>query len=693
MITLSKRTIKDARHFGGIKPTCYKHLSRDKAFEYVTPLIVDVPVPPDMAQELLLDTPEAVQHAMAVKPGQIIAQGDVLLESKNRLTAPIRASLSGRFIGVTKVVAMYAKLTPCFAIRIERDAGPGTQEKQGTLEDYAISITETLDKLAEINQENARQKILGGGIFGMGGAGFSSFQKIISAKNVQTIIINIVECEPYITIDDVSVRTRPQALVMGALVLARVIDCHSASLQIIFAFEDNTYKAQSIIHETLEEFIKSSLGHNALLVSLPRKVSLEVASIPARYPSGGERQLIRTLLETELSIDQRPKDAGILVFNANTTQAIYDSVIDDRPLTKRGFTLSGAAVVRPVNVQAPIGTSIATILEQHAVEDNKIREIRVGGSFMGANLLTEFPQLGYTSATEDKQNNKDFWKKLSQQLVLTASTNALLFLGAHEIRSDKEQACIRCGECEPACPANLLPQELHWASREKKYAYATNLNLSACIECGACSYVCPSNIDLVSDYRNAKQAIRLIEQKTAQAALAKARFDAKTLRLKADEKKRATRKAQLTQPHFSALPIPQVPPLKSQGKRPALLSEAARLTESASVSDRNSIDRSADLSDSAASRLKVRDAENRSPTESGKSVLAKIAETQDRYQSSPEAKHAPRSDAGKKSDPAMAGLKKRIQALEARIAKAQDTGSDTTALEKGLAQLLARYEN
>ncbi|WP_342807430.1 electron transport complex subunit RsxC [Alteromonas sp. M12] len=474
---------------GGVHPPELKSLSNQKAIETITmPKTLHVMVKQHIG----------VEGGLLVKEGDRVLKGQPLSHSTNPFSVPVHAPTSGYI----------------------RHIGPHVSAHPSGLPELAIEITtDEFETWAPLNpildyQQKPKSKIVeaicNAGISGMGGAGFPTHIKSSPKKNVEFLIINGVECEPYITSDDRLMREHAWQIRQGIDILVHLL----APKLVIIAVEDN--KPEAI---------------EAMQVACQENAKYRVVAIPTKYPAGGEKQLIQILTNREVPGNGLPIDVGVIMQNVGTCFAIADAIFTGTPLIRRVVTLTGQAFKRPQNVWAPIGTPISHLLEigQYKAHKQRDRKLIMGGPMMGFEIVDD-------------------------QVPVVKITNCILAPSANEIQAPgAEQPCIRCSACADACPASLLPQQLFWHSQAKEYEKANELNLFDCIECGACAYVCPSEIPLVHYYRVAKADIRTQEQEKAQADKARLRFEARKERLEREQKEREEKHAKAAEARRKAM--------------------------------------------------------------------------------------------------------------------------------------------
>jgi electron transport complex protein RnfC len=459
---------------GGVHPTQKKSLSNQTDIQRIDlPSVVHIPVKQHIG----------VNGELIVKEGDTVKKGQPLTTSENSFAVPVHASTSGTVVAISDHVAAHPSGLSELTVTIECD-GKDSEYEYTPMSDYA-----------QRSKGEIIQAICAAGISGMGGAGFPTHLKANNVKPIEFLIINGIECEPYITSDDRLMREHAWQIRQGIDILCHLLQ----PKQVLIAIEDNKPEA----FETMS-------------IACQQEDNYHVVKVPTKYPAGGEKQLIQVLTSREVPSDGLPVDIGCLMYNVGTCYAIADAVIEGKPLIERVVTITGEAVDAPQNVWARIGTPIKHLLAhaQYHSEKQSYPRIIMGG-----------PMMGFTLS--------------SVQIPVVKITNCILVPAAKELPLvEDERACIRCSACADACPASLLPQQMFWHSKAKEYEKAQEYNLFDCIECGACAYVCPSEIPLVHYYRKAKADIRQQQLEKEKSEKARVRFEARKDRLQREKEAR-----------------------------------------------------------------------------------------------------------------------------------------------------------
>jgi electron transport complex protein RnfC len=339
--------------------------------------------------------------------------------------------------------------------------------------------------------------IASAGIVGLGGALYSTATKLLTDQPIDTLIINGVECEPYITCDEILMRDQAARILRGSRIMMRAL----ATAQTIIAVKSDMTAARDALYQAIKAEGCSDI---------------HVAVVTAKYPAGGERQLIELIMNREVPKNSLPADIGIVCHNVGTAVAVTDLFDRHRPLISRIVTVTGHGIKSPGNIEARIGTPMHELFAISGGLAADVSHIIMGGPMMGLTLQDD-------------------------SLPVTKATNCVIALQSGDLSPIKtEMPCIRCGECLQVCPAHLLPQELLTATRQHDMTALQEFGLNACIECGCCDYVCPSQIQLTNRFIKAKTALHQHHTYMQRAEQAKRRYTAREARLAAQQKVAAT---------------------------------------------------------------------------------------------------------------------------------------------------------
>ena len=420
--------------FGGIHPKYNKEMStKVTEFQTITPKRVVIP----MQQHIGAPCKPLVQVGDYVLRGQKIGDGE-------GLCVPVHASVSGTVTAIEN--RPHPTVGTCLAVEIENDF------KDNTMPPVIPNGTEEILKA-----------IREAGIVGMGGAAFPGNVKALSAMgNVDTLIANACECEPYITADDSLLRTTPEQVLEGMTILADILHPQ----RVVLAVEDN--KVQAI------EKVKG------LLDKYPQ---VELKVLPTRYPQGAEKQLCQSITGREVEPGKLPVSIGCAVFNVSTFAAIYRAVRMGVPLTQRIVTISGEAIAEPQNFNVRIGTSFFDLIHVAGGLNEKTERVISGGPMMGI-----------------AQNNL--------QVPVVKATNSILCLLKDVNGAAENPVCLRCGKCVGVCPMRLQPLYMYRFVHAGRVDELNRLNVLDCIECGSCAFTCPGKLPLVESFRKGKKLVK-----------------------------------------------------------------------------------------------------------------------------------------------------------------------------------------
>ena len=425
--------------FGGIHPKENKFYTEHMATQvFPEPDILVVP----MSQHI------GAPCQPLVKKNDLVTMGQKIGDNQG-LCVPVHAPVSG------KVKAVEARPhtggTMVMSVVIEND------HQQTLCPDITPRTPEQVDALTP---QELMDIIREAGIVGMGGATFPTHVKLSSGLGkVDTIIVNVSECEPYIVADDRLCQEYPAQLISGLKIIMRILGLQEAHV----AMENNKPAAAKAIRE-----------QNA------QGIILDI--LPAKYPQGAEKQLIKAVTGREIPSGGLPAAVGCAVFNAATCKAIHDAVYEGMPLIRRIVTVSGDIVMAPKNLLVPIGTSFNALLEAVGHKENPYKVLS-GGPMMGA-------------------------AQYDLAVPVIKGSNAVTILGIKNRYAIENSACIRCGKCIDACPMHLMPVLMYKALQSGDVSVMESVNMMDCIECGCCAYTCPASVPLVLAFRAGKQRMR-----------------------------------------------------------------------------------------------------------------------------------------------------------------------------------------
>ncbi len=426
---------------GGIHPSENK-LSSGKGIEVLEPPeSVIIPV----SQHLGAPSKVMVERGDEVKVGQLIAS------SEGFVSTNIHSSVSGKVTKVDKFMDSTGYRKTAVQIQVEGDQWLDT-----------IDRSDDLVRNTVLSSEDIRKKMLDAGIVGLGGATFPSHVKLMvpGGKTANFLVINGVECEPFLTADHSLMMERSEELLSGIHILMKGLGVEKA----ILGIENNKPDA-------IEKMKKVAEGSNIV-----------VQGLKVKYPQGGEKQLVSALLNKEVPSGGLPIDVGVVVFNVGTAYAAYEAVMKNRPLIDRIVTVTGKSVEKPSNFQVRIGTPISYLVGKAGGLPENTAKVINGGPMMGKALST-----------------------LDAPVVKGSS--GILLIEGEEARRKEVRPCIRCSKCVNVCPMGLEPYLLMTLSEKGMFERMETEKVLDCIECGSCSYTCPSSRPLLDYIRLGKSEV------------------------------------------------------------------------------------------------------------------------------------------------------------------------------------------
>ena len=426
---------------GGIHPAYNKQLSSGSPIREL-PLPARLVVP--LSQHL------GAPAKPAVKPGDEVKAGQLIAEQNGFISAPVHAPAAGKVVALEETLTASGRA--CGAIVIETSA------------EQAWTLLPALPQWRTADRKDLVAQIGAAGVVGMGGAGFPTRVNLSppADKPIDTVILNGAECEPYLTSDHRMMLERAGEIRLGAEIIRHILGAKTLRV----AIEDN--KPDAIA--AMEQAFQGIDGDVAVTV------------LHTSYPQGSEKQQIYAVTGREVPRGGLPMDVGCVVENVSTAFAVYDAVVNGRPLVRRVIAVTGDAVENPSNLLASCGTLYADLVAACGGLKGKAAKVISGGPMMGFAVSSLNVPAGKTAS-------------------------GLLLLSAKKVSCYTSQACISCGRCVDACPMRLTPSELSQCIEADDIEGAEQVALMDCIECGSCAYVCPAHRPLVHHMRRGKAVV------------------------------------------------------------------------------------------------------------------------------------------------------------------------------------------
>lgn len=393
-----------------------------------------------------------VNRGDEVKVGTLIAKADGFV------SANIHSSVSGKVKKIETILDASGYQKPCITIQCD---GEDTWEE-------TIDRTPEIVRDIKLSSEEIIQRIAECGIVGMGGATFPTNVKLMPPKDAtpECVIINGAECEPYLTADHRTLLERGEEVLIGLQILMKSVSVTKGYV----AIENNKRDAIDKLTQ--------------LAASMP---GIEIVPMKVKYPQGGEKQLIDTVLKRRVASGKLPVTEGAIVQNVGTALAVYEAVQKHKPLVERVVTVTGKAVKNPCNLLVRIGTPLSELIETAGGMPRSTAKLVSGGPMMGKAVY-------------------------SDEIPVAKGTSGVLMLLEEDTKRRPMRNCIRCAKCVGACPMGLNPAFLmrdtvyrDWDALEANHVYD-------CIECGSCSFICPANRPLLDHIRMGKGRVMAIRR-------------------------------------------------------------------------------------------------------------------------------------------------------------------------------------
>lgn len=427
---------------GGVHPPENKLSTKAGIVDIQVPKTVVIP----LGQHLGVPAKPIVAKGDVVKVGQLVA------ESNGFISANVHSSVSGTVVKIDKALDASGYKRDAIFIKVEGDEWVETIDRSTDIaRDIKLNAKEIADKIAE------------SGIVGLGGATFPSHVKAMVPKGrtAEYLVINGVECEPYLTADHLLMLEKSEELIIGIKILMKALSVENA----IIGIENNKPDA-------IEKLTKLVANENGIKVQ-PLKV---------QYPQGGEKQLINATIGKEVPSGGLPIDIGAVVFNVGSIYAIYEAVQKNKPLFERVVTVTGKSLEKPSNFKVRLGTSVSELIENAGGVPDNTGKIINGGPMMGKAIV-------------------------STDIPVVKGSSGILLMPSEESKRKEIEPCIRCAKCVSVCPMGLEPYLLGVEGEKSLFDRLESDRVMDCIECGSCSYTCPSGRPLLDFIRFGKSNV------------------------------------------------------------------------------------------------------------------------------------------------------------------------------------------
>ena len=396
-----------------------------------------------------------------VQKGDKVKVGTLLAEAGSFVSAPIYSSVSGTIVKIDSAIDATGYRKPAIIINVEGDEWEESIDRSEKLE--------LMKDHPELTPEVIVNRVKDAGIVGMGGAGFPTFIKLTPppTAKAECVIINAVECEPYITADYRLMMEHADEILVGLELLMKAAKVTTGYIGI----ETNKPKAIELLSEKASKAFEGT------------EYRVEVVPLKQRYPQGGEKQLVDAVIRRQVPAPPAiPVNVGAIVQNVGTAFAVYQAVMKNKPLFERYTTVTGKRLAHPGNFLVRMGTPMQDLIDLCGGMPEGDNKLLAGGPMMGKALT-------------------------STEVPICKGTNSVTILSDEDARRKEPQPCIRCAKCVGACPMGLEPYLLAKLSAFKKWEKAEAEDIVSCIECGSCQFTCPAHRPLLDNIRQGKQTV------------------------------------------------------------------------------------------------------------------------------------------------------------------------------------------
>lgn len=429
---------------GGVHPPENKIQTENMAVE-------EVKAPKMLYVALLQHIGAPLDPIVAV--GDRVLKGQKIADSQAFMSSPIHSPVSGTVKRIEDHV--FPLMGRIKTVIIEND-------EQETWDELS-----KIEKWENVDRRTLLTMIREKGIVGIGGASFPTHIKLdppADAK-IDTLLLNGAECEPYLNSDNRLMIENPEKIVNGIKIIKKILGVNRA----IVGIEENKPEAIASMRKAVEG------------------TGIEIAPLKTKYPQGGEKQLIKAVLDRQVPSGKLPSAVGVVVQNTGTAAAIYDGIVNGIPLIEKVVTVSGKGIINPKNVKIAIGTPFSYLLDYCGVNREVVDKLVMGGPMMG---MAQF----------------------SEEAPVIKGTSGLLALTKEETNPYKTRACIGCGKCIEACPMGLEPLMFARLAAFEQWEQLKEYSLMDCIECGSCAYICPANRPLTEAIKIGKSKLRAMKK-------------------------------------------------------------------------------------------------------------------------------------------------------------------------------------